>query len=411
MKLQNVTSVCNKIFCLSVCLSVTGRELPQEEGALSSGAMKGVFVRAYLILICVFLDGCSGGSSACGLVSAHGNTLQGSRRQACFAPSLLGHFLPGGHGWEAAEPARRPSRHEASCVHRRQLAVALLWSGLRENLGDFGARQRVVLGSGILDTGTVGGGDGRTARNRLGLAMTSASDASHGRPGSADPKRKWSVVRADGRKGARRSSRPAGESVWRPGDAVPGDTRQCNAALQQLARRGDARTAAILLESMDLAGVKRDVYTYNSAMNACCRSSKRSRGVLEDMLMEMQGRGIRPSTVTYNTLLKGAAYLRDVGWAESLVEDMEEAGLEKDHITYSTFVNVCSVAGNIGRAMKGLEEMLGAGISPTESTLTSIIKGCEVAGDLDSARKAYKHSNAGMSSAVSDCLELLQHHR
>jgi len=90
---------------------------------------------------------------------------------------------------------------------------------------------------------------------------------------------------------------------------------------------------------------------------------------------------------------------------------MEEAGLEKDHITYSTFVNVCSVAGNIGRAMKGLEEMLGAGISPTESTLTSIIKGCEVAGDLDSARKAYKHSNAGMSSAVSDCLELLQHHR
>jgi pentatricopeptide repeat protein len=374
--------------------------------------MKGVFVRA--CLLCVFLDGCSGGSSACGLVGAHGDVLQGSRRRACFAPSLLGHFLLGGHGGEAAELAWRPSCHQASCDRRGQLAGAPLWSGLGENLGDFGARRRIVLGSRILGTGTGGGGDdddGRMAGTRLGLAMTSASDASHGRPGSADPKRKWSVVRADGRKGARRSSRPAGGSEWRPGDALPGDTRQCNAALQQLARRGDARTAAILLESMDLAGVKRDIYTYNSAMNACCRSSKRSRGMLEDMLTEMQGRGIKPSTVTYNTLLKGAAYIRDVGWAESLVKGMKEAGLEKDHITYSTFVNVCSVAGNIGRAMKGLEEMLGAGISPTESTLTSIIKGCEVAGDLDSARKAYEHSNAGMSSAVSNCVELLQHCR
>lgn len=232
----------------------------------------------------------------------------------------------------------------------------------------------------------------------VAVAMMATSDAAD----QPKAKRKWSVVKPGG-EGERSPGREArgGGAGWWPGDALPGSTRECNAELQQLARRGDVRTVAALLAAMDAGDLKRDVYTYNAAMNAYCKGNGgRSRSMLEGMMEEMRERGIRPSTVTFNTMLKGAAQSADVAWAELLVEDMARGGVERDHITYSTFVNACSVAGNVARAMEALKEMLDSGIRPTESTLTSLIKGCEVKGDVDAAKAAFAHKDDGMSTAV-----------
>lgn len=118
---------------------------------------------------------------------------------------------------------------------------------------------------------------------------------------------------------------------------------------------------------------KADTVSYNIIANGWCLI-KRTPKALE-VLKEMVERGLSPTLITYNILLKGffrAGQLKEA-W-EFFLQMKKRRNCEVDVITYTTVVHGFGVVGDIEKARRVFDEMIGKGVLPSVATYNALIQ-------------------------------------
>merc|ERR1719311_653691 len=149
-----------------------------------------------------------------------------------------------------------------------------------------------------------------------------------------------------------------------------------------LQRNTDA--AFEVLDLMSEEGIKPNLVTLNTLLDACARSGRMERcgEIMQDI---REKHGLMPDRITYSTLVKGFCHHGDINKATALMKSMKEQGLKPDAIIYNTLMDGCVGRDKFGLCDEILESMKGEGVKPTDYTLTVLIKRFGRDGKLDKA--------------------------
>jgi leucine-rich PPR motif-containing protein len=108
------------------------------------------------------------------------------------------------------------------------------------------------------------------------------------------------------------------------------------------------------------------------------------------ILNEMSKAGVKPSLVTYTTLISRAGAWQKVQLAEMYFRKMLEDGIPADAQAYNSLINAYAKAGETDRALKVLYDMDEANVSPTVVTFNTLIESCARTGKPQRANEVFK---------------------
>merc|ERR1711871_1870786 len=103
------------------------------------------------------------------------------------------------------------------------------------------------------------------------------------------------------------------------------------------AKRGKTEEALDLFESMQAAGVKPNVISYNSLITACANGGKPEEAL--DLFESMQGAEVKPDVISYNSLITACAKGGKAEEALDLFESVQAAGVKADVISYNSLID------------------------------------------------------------------------
>ncbi|CBN77833.1 conserved unknown protein [Ectocarpus siliculosus] len=107
---------------------------------------------------------------------------------------------------------------------------------------------------------------------------------------------------------------------------------------------------------------------------------------------------LRPTIVTFSTLISRAGACRRVRLAERFFREMLEAGITPDVQAINSLINAFAKAGSPDQALKVFDQMSRYGVTPSVITFNTLIDACGRAGDIDRARQVFSRlSQAGLS--------------
>eukprot|EP00903_Cladosiphon_okamuranus_P010892 g10288.t1 len=98
------------------------------------------------------------------------------------------------------------------------------------------------------------------------------------------------------------------------------------AALKALARAGQWKACAALLDQMREDGVEPNVFCYNGVLEACRRAEPPQWQHACSVLSQMKAAGVPPNEVCYKTAILVCQAASEVGEAKALLSEMVEAG-------------------------------------------------------------------------------------
>ncbi|KAE8695740.1 Pentatricopeptide repeat-containing protein [Hibiscus syriacus] len=101
----------------------------------------------------------------------------------------------------------------------------------------------------------------------------------------------------------------------------------------------------------------------------------------------MAERGIKQSTVTYNSLMSFETNYKEVS---KIYDQMQRAGLCPDVVSYALLINAYGKARREEEALAVFEEMLDAGIRPTHKSYNILLDAFAISGMVDQARTVFK---------------------
>eukprot|EP01039_Chlorochromonas_danica_P002383 gene2380-2615_t len=127
--------------------------------------------------------------------------------------------------------------------------------------------------------------------------------------------------------------------------------KDCNVLLRELGDRGETRISGQIFEKMQ---------TYPR---------------------------LRPSLITYTTLISRAGAWQKVQLAQAYFKKMQEAGLAPDVQTFNSLINAYVKGGQLQAAVEVLATMIRSKVNPTVVTLNTLIDGCARTGDHQQATK------------------------
>merc|ERR1712066_467343 len=87
------------------------------------------------------------------------------------------------------------------------------------------------------------------------------------------------------------------------------------------------------LDILERMHAPRDVVTYNTAMAAALHAEDPQRSL--ELMVEMDSKGLSPSTISFNTAISACAKAADWETALKLFRRMETEGVERSTITYT----------------------------------------------------------------------------
>ncbi|CAM9783699.1 unnamed protein product, partial [Ectocarpus sp. 12 AP-2014] len=107
---------------------------------------------------------------------------------------------------------------------------------------------------------------------------------------------------------------------------------------------------------------------------------------------------LRPTIVTFSTLISRAGACRRVRLAERFFREMLEAGITPDVQAINSLINAFAKAGSPDQALEVFDQMSRYGVTPSVITFNTLIDACGRAGDIDRARQVFSRlSHAGLS--------------
>jgi pentatricopeptide repeat protein len=109
-----------------------------------------------------------------------------------------------------------------------------------------------------------------------------------------------------------------------------------------------------------------------------------------DVLRAMQSAGVRPSIVTYSTLISRAGAWQKVAVAERYFNQMKHDGIKADVQAYNSLINAYAKETETDRALAVLAEMDREQVKPTVVTFNTLIDSCARSGEVHKAEDMLK---------------------
>ncbi|RRT58026.1 hypothetical protein B296_00033479 [Ensete ventricosum] len=131
--------------------------------------------------------------------------------------------------------------------------------------------------------------------------------------------------------------------------------------------------------------MKPSAITYNTLIDGYCQIGK----VHESMriLDEMEAAGVTPNEITYGALLNGYCKTSKMDAAVNILEKMRSDGIALNCIMYTILIDGLCREGKLNEALQLLNSMLEAGVSPDVITYSALVNG--LGGNLHEAKKFF----------------------
>ncbi|KAG5016777.1 hypothetical protein JHK85_022913 [Glycine max] len=124
-----------------------------------------------------------------------------------------------------------------------------------------------------------------------------------------------------------------------------------NSLLKTCVAKGRWKLCRDLLAEMEWKGIGRDVYTYNTYVDALCKGGRMdlARHAID---VEMPAKNIWPNVVTYSTLMAGYSKAERFEDALNIYDEMKHLLIRLDRVSYNTLVGLYA---NLGQQLPALE--------------------------------------------------------
>jgi len=151
------------------------------------------------------------------------------------------------------------------------------------------------------------------------------------------------------------------------------DATAYNCVLEVCVATGSRHAAATLLQRMEAKGHV-DVVSYNTYMKLLFADAAHAE--VDKVLKDMKLRGLRPSVVTYNSLIKDAVMHRDMQRAWALSKQMEEEGTSPDAFTCTILMKGAKHAPSSEGVDQIVDLIQRAKIVPDEVLVNCLLESC-----------------------------------
>lgn len=145
------------------------------------------------------------------------------------------------------------------------------------------------------------------------------------------------------------------------------------ALLSAYSRSGLLDKAFFLLEEMkNTPNCRPDVFTYSILIKSCLQVYAFDK--VQSLLSDMESQGIKPNTITYNTLIDSYGKAKKFAQMEStLVEMLRQRECEPDEWTMNSTLRAFGGSGQIETMEKCYEKFQSAGIQPNIKTFNILL--------------------------------------
>ncbi|KAK3405948.1 hypothetical protein EUGRSUZ_K02161 [Eucalyptus grandis] len=155
------------------------------------------------------------------------------------------------------------------------------------------------------------------------------------------------------------------------------------ALLSAYSRSGLFDKAFLILEQMkSTRGCQPDVHTYSILIKSCLQVFAYDK--VQDLLSDMEAEGIKPNTITYNTLIDSYGKAKMFAEMESRIAEMlRQPDCEPDVWTMNSTLRAFGGSGQIGTMEKCYEKFQSAGIQPNIRTFNILLDSFAKAGNYE----------------------------
>lgn len=131
-----------------------------------------------------------------------------------------------------------------------------------------------------------------------------------------------------------------------------------------------------------------DHVSYTTVISAFVQQGSMERA--REMLAEMLRVGVPANRITYNILMKGYCQKLQIDKAEVLLQEMVNgAGIKPDVVSYNTLIDGCILVDDSAGALSYFNEMRAAGIAPNKISYTTLMKAFALSGQPKIANKVF----------------------
>ncbi|CAI7891910.1 unnamed protein product [Closterium sp. NIES-53] len=112
-------------------------------------------------------------------------------------------------------------------------------------------------------------------------------------------------------------------------------------------------------EEEGAAALVRDIFTFNTLIDALCKASQMDAAAAA--FASMAQSDVTPNVVTFSTMIDGYRKGNDLSSAINMFHTMQHAGVRPDRVTYNTLLDIYGKAGRLNEAIAVAREMEAAG--------------------------------------------------
>jgi pentatricopeptide repeat domain-containing protein 1 len=132
-------------------------------------------------------------------------------------------------------------------------------------------------------------------------------------------------------------------------------------AISACARAGEVGAANNLIRQMRKAGVKPNIFSFNSVMSACIKTSRWKEALL---ILDQCHRepGVNPDIITYTNAMRACVKGGKTQKALTLLQVIKDKGLALDGYAYAAAIDACAKDGMWQKGLELLDEMESFGV-------------------------------------------------
>eukprot|EP00928_Gymnodinium_smaydae_P067237 TRINITY_DN5017_c0_g1_i4.p1 TRINITY_DN5017_c0_g1~~TRINITY_DN5017_c0_g1_i4.p1 ORF type:complete len:616 (+),score=73.07 TRINITY_DN5017_c0_g1_i4:144-1850(+) len=175
--------------------------------------------------------------------------------------------------------------------------------------------------------------------------------------------------------------------------------RPLNIVLGACMKYGDLKRANYWWDRFVAFGVKPSVVTYNTMISISVRAGEilQAEWWIERLLQD----GIQPCHVSFTTLIKAYGQAKRPDRAEYWFRRMRAVGLQGDLVLHNAMIDVYTKCSNVKRAENWFYEMQEEGVLPCQRTFNMLVHACAKSGNMKRASKWHTEMHrAGYRSDV-----------
>jgi len=189
------------------------------------------------------------------------------------------------------------------------------------------------------------------------------------------------------------------------------DLRLYNAYMAAMAKCGRVNEVLKAFKEMEASGLRGDVVSFCSVMNAHAKTGDFAKA--NDTFALMVSRGVSPNERAYSILIDAYAQWGHVDKAFQVLQDMESRAEDgsscmPNAVTYSSLIKACGRGGQVNLAIQTFTRMKNAGIEPNVVTWTALIDACGKGGRIDLAHALFHEMiNRGVPPNMVTCSAMI----